>query len=51
VVKYILEDEDVRQQEFRTDIPNKTTLSAFAEKKADMPVYESIEALRKDLLS
>ena len=51
VARYILEDEDVRRNGIPTDIPNKTTLSAFAEKKDDMPVFESIEALREDLLS
>lgn len=51
VAKYILEDEDVRRNAIPAIIPNKTTLSAFAEKKDDMPVFESIEALREDLLS
>jgi hypothetical protein len=32
-------------------IPNETTLKAFAEDKYDMPVFRSIEELRKDLLS
>ena len=51
VAKYILEDEDVRRHTISTGIPNETTLNAFAENKADLPLFESIEALREDLLS
>lgn len=45
--KYILEDEQVRHH-FK--IPNEMTLAAFAEDKHDMPVFTSMDALRKDLL-
>jgi hypothetical protein len=32
------------------EIPNETTLKAFAEDKSAMPVFHSVEELRKDLL-
>ena len=46
--RYILEDEQVRHH-FK--IPNELTLAAFAEDKKEMPLFSSMEALRKDLLS
>lgn len=51
VAQYILNDEEIRQSFDLTEIPNKTTLKAFAEEKAQMPVFESIQELREDLLS
>ena len=51
VARYILEDEDIRKTFGKLEIPNKTTLEAFAEKKSAMPVFHSVEELRKDLLS
>ncbi|QTA81538.1 Uncharacterized protein dnl_38750 [Desulfonema limicola] len=44
VAQYILEDTDVQ-------IPNKTTLKSFGEDKTVMPVFNSVDELRKDLLS
>ena len=44
----ILEDEDI-QQSF--EIPNEMTVQAFGEDKTTMPVFSSIDALRKDLLA
>lgn len=51
VVRYILEDEDIQQSIELLNIPNETTLKAFAEDKSTLPVFHSIEELRKDLLS
>ena len=50
VARYILEDEDIRRSFDKLEIPNETTLKAFAEDKSAMPVSHSIEELRKDLL-
>ena len=33
------------------EIPNDMTLKAFAEDKKEMPVFETIQELREDLLS
>lgn len=49
--KYILEDEEVRKNEEGSCIPNEVTLKSFEEEKSEMPVFHSMEALRKDLLS
>ena len=49
--RYILEDEDIRHSLDKLEIPNETTLKAFAEEKSAMPVFHSVEELRKDLLS
>ncbi|MDI6751820.1 MAG: hypothetical protein QME07_03040 [bacterium] len=51
VAQYILKDEDIRSSFDKSEIPNKTTLEAFAEDKSAMPVFHSVEELRKDLLS
>ncbi len=48
IARYILEDEDI-QQSF--EIPNEMTVQAFDEDKTTMPVFSSIDALRKDLLA
>jgi len=47
VARYILEDEEI---EHDLEIPNETTLKAFAEDKSKMPVFHTIDELRKDLL-
>ncbi|MCK4359261.1 MAG: hypothetical protein KAW92_11075 [Candidatus Cloacimonetes bacterium] len=47
VVRYILEDEKIQQN---LEIPNETTLKAFAEDKSKMQVFHTIDELRKDLL-
>lgn len=49
--KYILEDEEVRKNEEGACIPNEVTLNSFEEETSEMPVFHSMEALRKDLLS
>ena len=51
VARYILEDEDIQKNIDLFNIPNETTLKAFAEDKSALPVFHSIEELRKDLLS
>ena len=51
VARYILEDEDIRRSFDKLEIPNETTLKASAEDKSAMPVFHSVEELRKDLLS
>ena len=48
VARYILEDEDIRRSFDKLEIPNETTLKAFAEDKSVMPVFHSVEELRKD---
>ena len=50
VAQYILKDEDIRGGFDEIEIPNETTLKAFVEDKSTMPVFHSIEELRKDLL-
>ncbi|MEW6618055.1 MAG: hypothetical protein AB1422_01670 [bacterium] len=51
VTRYILKDEDIRHSFGKLEIPNETTLKAFAEDKSTVPVFHSVEELRKDLLS
>ncbi len=51
VAKYILHDKEIQQQLENVKVPNSTTLDAFAEDKASMPSFDTISALRKDLLS
>ena len=51
VARYILEDEDIRRSFNKLEIPNETTLKAFAEDKSDMAVFHSVEQLREDLSS
>ena len=51
VARYILEDKDVQRGIQFTELPNETTLTSFAEDKSAMPVFHSVDELRKDLLS
>ena len=51
VARYILKDEDIRRSFDKLKLPNETTLKAFAKDKSTMPVFHSVEELRKDLLS
>jgi hypothetical protein len=44
---YILDDEEIRHY---LKIPNEISLKAFSEDKNDMPAFNSIDQLRKDLL-
>jgi hypothetical protein len=51
VVRYILEDEEVRRHGDLYDLPNDTTLEAFKEEPSNMPAFHSMEELKRDLLS
>jgi hypothetical protein len=51
IVKYILADEDIHEIIALSKIPNETTLKTFSEDKSSMPLFYSIEELKKDLLS
>lgn len=48
VARFIFENEDI-QQDF--EIPNETTIEAFEEDESGLPLFHSIEELRKDLLA
>ncbi len=49
--QYILSDEEIRKIFDLAEIVNKTTLDAFSEDKKNMPAFNTIDELRKDLLS
>ncbi len=49
--QYILSDKEIRKTFDLTEVINKTTLEAFSEDKKDMPVFNTVDELRKDLLS
>ena len=53
IVGYILADEDVQTNldPSAREIPNETTKQAFNEPKEQMAIFETIDDLRKDLLS
>lgn len=51
IARYILADEGVQKDLELSEVPNETTLKAFAEDKGSMPVFSTIDELRKDLLS
>lgn len=51
VARYIFEDEEIRQNFNLSEIPNEITLEAFSEEKSNMPILNSIDELREDLLS
>ncbi len=51
VARYILQDDEVQKSANSMVVPNETTLKSFQEDKAGMPVFHSIDDLRKDLLS
>ena len=50
VARYIFEDEEIRQHLATLDLPNDTTLAAFAEDPSTMSVFQTIADLRQDLL-
>ncbi len=43
-------DEKIWQALEQSEIPNDTTLKAFAEDKINMPVFEPIAELREDIM-
>ena len=59
IAGYILADEDVQtnldplllRESRASEIPNETTKQAFNEPKEQMAIFETIDDLRKDLLS
>lgn len=51
IAHYILEDEEIQRSMDQVRVPNETTLAAFAEDKATMPLFQTIDDLRKDLLA
>jgi len=50
ITRYILNDREIRRELEQSEIPNDATLHAFAEDKADMPVFDTISELQEDLL-
>jgi len=45
--RYILEDEEIRHY---LEIPNEITLAALSKDKTNMPVFNTMDELREDLL-
>ncbi len=43
-------DEEIWQALEQSEIPNDTTLKAFAKDKINMPVFETISELREDIM-
>jgi hypothetical protein len=50
IVQYILQDKEIKKLFNLPENPNEVTLKAFQEDKKQMPVFESIQELREDLL-
>ena len=50
IARYILNDREIRQDVEQSEMPNDTTLKAFAEDKINMPVFEMISELREDIM-
>ena len=51
IAHYILADSQVQQDLMLSEVPNSVTLQAFSESKEDMPVFDTVDELVKDLLS
>ena len=51
ITQYILADEDIQQNLALSEIPNETTIQAFTESKQRMASFDSVDALREDILS
>jgi hypothetical protein len=51
IARYILTDEEVQNSLELSEVPNEITVKAFTEDKQCMPVFSTIDELRKDLLS
>ena len=51
ITRYILADKDVQEKTTLSKIPNKTTTQAFAEDKQHMASFDSVDALREDILA
>lgn len=50
IAHYILADEQIQQGLALSEVPNSVTLKAFEESKEDMPVFDTVDELAKDLL-
>ena len=50
IAHYILADEQVQQGLVMSEVPNSATLQAFAESKENMPAFDTVDELSKDLL-
>lgn len=48
VAQFIFDNDDIRHE---FEIPNETTIEAFEEDKSGLPLFHSIEELKKDLLA
>ena len=51
VARYIFQDDEIRHDLELTEVPNDLTVQTFAETSAKMAVFDSVQDLRKDLLS
>ncbi len=51
IAHFIFADKVIRQELGLTEIPNEITLQSFSEDKANMPVFNTIDELRQDLLA
>jgi hypothetical protein len=51
VACYILADAEVQRTLALPEMPNETTLRAFAEDRQGMPVFTTVDELRRDLVS
>jgi hypothetical protein len=51
VARYILGDAEIQDSIDDLEVPNETTLKAFAEDKATMPRFHTVKDLREDLLA
>jgi hypothetical protein len=51
ITQYILADEDVQKNLGLLEIPNVATIQAFAENQQNMALFDTVDALREDLLS
>ncbi|MCZ7667677.1 MAG: hypothetical protein M5U34_10895 [Chloroflexi bacterium] len=51
ITQYILADEDVQKTLGLLEIPNVDTIQAFAESRQNTAFFDTVDALRADLLS
>lgn len=51
VARYIFQNDEIRHDLELTEIPNDLTMQSFAERSAEMPVFESVQDLREELLA
>jgi len=51
VAHYILADTEVQKTLALPEMPNEITVRAFTEDKHSMPIFDTVDELRKDLVS